>query len=161
MCGRGDPTPSIPVLLVANESGWEILNTLSLTNLTLAPFAPAPAPLDPAAIVTLFIAVVTVTLGSYIANTPFDFLRSVISSYGDPHSTVPPAARYGLLVRKGESYGERQRSVREPSGKKTVAMTLLAILAFLVLICTMLLLLYYFYYPMGTHGSHDLRHRVT
>lgn len=58
-------------------------------------------------------------------------------------------------MRKGESYGETQRPEREASGKKTVAMTLLAILAFLVLICTMLLLLYYFYYPMGTYRSHD------
>lgn len=84
MCGRGDPTPSIPVLLVANESGWDILTTLSLTNLTLAPFAPPPPPFDPAVIVTLTIAVVTVMLGSYIANTPFDFLRSVVSTNGAP-----------------------------------------------------------------------------
>lgn len=78
VCGRGDPTPSIPVLLVANESGWEILNTLLLTNLTLAPFTPPSVPFDPAAIVTLLIAVVTVVLGSYTANTPFDFLRLVL-----------------------------------------------------------------------------------
>lgn len=92
VCGRGDPTPSIPVLLVSNESGWDILSTLSLTNLTLAPFAPPPATFDPAVIVTLLIAVVTVVLGSYIANTPFDFLRSVVSTNGGPLSIAPPAA---------------------------------------------------------------------
>ena len=75
VCGRGDHTPSIPVLLVANDSGWDILTTLSLTNLTLSPFTPLSTPFDPASMVTLLIAVVTVLLGSYIANSPFQFLK--------------------------------------------------------------------------------------
>ena len=76
VCGHGDnSTPSIPVLLVTNESGWDIIRTITLTNLTLAPFTPHPVPFDPAAVVTLLIAVVTVVLGSYIANSPFEFMR--------------------------------------------------------------------------------------
>lgn len=65
--------------------------------------------------------------------------------------------RYGLLVRRGESYGVRERGEGEGggSGKKAIVMMLLAILVFLGLICLMLLLLYYFYYPMGrSHDSH-------
>ena len=64
---------------------------------------------------------------------------------------VPPSLRYGLLVRKGESYGKRE-AVEEEGGssrKKAIAATILAICVFIVLICVLLLLLYYFYYPMG------------
>lgn len=75
VCNKEDHTPTIPVLLVTNESGWDILHTLTLTNLTLAPFTPHPVIFDPAAIVILIIAVVTVVLGSYIANSPFQFMR--------------------------------------------------------------------------------------
>ena len=75
VCSHGDHIPTIPVLLVTNESGRDILHTLTVTNLTLAPFTPPPVTFDPAAIVTLFVAVVTVVLGSYIANTPFQFMR--------------------------------------------------------------------------------------
>lgn len=75
VCDDGDHTPSIPVLLVTNDSGWNILHTLTVTNLTLAPYIPLTTVFDPAAIITLLIAVVTVVLGSYIANTPFQFMR--------------------------------------------------------------------------------------
>ena len=86
VCGIDDPTPSIPVLLVTNQSGWDILETLSITNLTLSPFTPHSVPFDPATLVTLLIAVVTVVLGSYIANSPFQFLRFVPTcvSYHSP-----------------------------------------------------------------------------
>ena len=67
--------------------------------------------------------------------------------------------RYGLLVRRGESYGERggKEKEEEGGGWKMLILTLLAIVGFLALICSMLLLLYYFYYPMGqSHDSHTL-----
>jgi signal peptide peptidase-like protein 2B len=132
VCALRNHTPSIPVLLVSNATGWSILHSLSLFNLTLGPFVPPPATFDPSAIVTLIVAVVTVVLGSYIANSPFKFMR------------------YGLLVREGESYGVAAQNQRKEKqgGAKVFVMTLLSILAFLALICLVLLLLYYFYYPM-------------
>ena len=79
VCDHGDnSTPSIPVLLVTNGSGWDILHAITLSNLTLAPFTPHSVPFDPAAAVTLLIAVVTVVLGSYIANSPFEFMRYIV-----------------------------------------------------------------------------------
>ena len=78
MCGSGNHTPSIPVLLVGNSSGWDIIHTLTNHTLTLSPYSPPPTTFDPSAIVTIFIAVVTVVLGSYIANSPFKFLRCVL-----------------------------------------------------------------------------------
>ena len=75
VCALRNHTPSIPVLLVSNATGWSILHSLSLFNLTLGPFVPPPATFDPSAIVTLIVAVVTVVLGSYIANSPFKFMR--------------------------------------------------------------------------------------
>ena len=75
VCDDGDHTPSIPVLLVTNTSGWNILHTMTLTNLTLGPYSPNNTVFDPAAIITLLIAIVTVVLGSFIANTPFQFMR--------------------------------------------------------------------------------------
>lgn len=119
VCGRGDPTPSIPVLLVANESGWEILNALLLTNLTLTPFTPPSMPFDPAAIVTLLIAVVTVMLGSYLANTPFDFLRLVLSPVIEGQGFQVSSLLSGMACWSG---GERdmdcQRHQRRPVGRR-------------------------------------------
>lgn len=74
-CASGDHTPSIPVLLVANQSGQEILEHLTSSNVTLSPFTPPSVPIDPSAAVTMAIAVLTVLLASYMANTPFEFLR--------------------------------------------------------------------------------------
>ena len=74
-CASGDHTPSIPVLLVANQSGQEILQHLSLSNVTLSPFTPPSIPIDPSAAITMVIAVLTVLLASYMANTPFEFLQ--------------------------------------------------------------------------------------
>ena len=82
VCDSGDRTPSIPVLLVSNDSGWDILHSLSAANLSLGPFTPPPTTFDPSAIVTLLIAVVTVVLGSYVANSPFKFLRYVCWGWG-------------------------------------------------------------------------------
>ena len=73
--------------------------------------------------------------------------------------------RYGLLVRKGESYAGGRRELGQlrsggggggegeeeegGAGVRTVGLTILVILLFLFLICSTLILLYYFYYPMG------------
>ena len=74
-CGRSDHTPTIPVLLVSNETGYHILTALWQANVTVAPYAPPLVSIDPAAMITLIIAIATVILGSYFANTPFDFMR--------------------------------------------------------------------------------------
>lgn len=63
------------MLLVANQSGQEILEHLTSSNVTLSPFTPPSVPIDPSAAVTMAIAVLTVLLASYMANTPFEFLR--------------------------------------------------------------------------------------
>lgn len=76
---------------------------------------------------------------------------SGLCTYLYPLLIFLPTLRYGLLVRKGESYGKREVVEGEGGSSwwKGVAATILAILVFIVLICVLLLLLYYFYYPMG------------
>ena len=58
--------------------------------------------------------------------------------------------RYGLLVRKGESYGRREEpDIDSCSGKRGVLGIVVMIVVFVMVICLLLMLLYLFYYPMG------------
>ena len=99
--GDNDSTAiTIPVVLTSNTSGEAILvcsgrrtsvntymsaplppQSLSHPNLTL--YTLSPPPLDPSAALIFIIAVTTVLLASYLANTPWEFLRSLDGSMPD------------------------------------------------------------------------------
>ena len=132
-CYRSDYTPTIPVLLVSNETGYHILAALWQANITVAPYTPPLVLIDPAAGITMIVAIATVILGSYFANRPFEFMR------------------YGLLNRRGENYEPDQQQQsgggEVKKGLKAIGIILFGIFIFL-LICSTLVLLYYFYYPM-------------
>jgi len=63
------------VVITSNTSGEAIL---SLSNPNLTIYTPSPPPLDPSAAIIFVIAVTTVLLASYLANTPWEFLRLTI-----------------------------------------------------------------------------------